>query len=373
MSTTEANEVPFNDLLVQWRQIEQGVKKDFDDVFQKSAFCLGPHAAAFEQEIAEWMGSRHAVGVNSGTSALHLAVVANDIGPGDEILLPAHTFIATAWGAIYANATPVLCDVDAETGTIDIDDARKRITDRTKAIMPVHIYGQPTNLNAVKQFADEHGLVVIEDAAQSIGARFDGRMTGTFGECGCVSFYPGKNLGAAGEAGLVITQDEKIADRLRCLRNHAQRERYISEETGYNYRLDGLQAVVLRHKLRLMDSWIAERKRLGQLYHEGLSGLPIEVPQIVNGDHVWHLFVIRTPMRDELQAYLNTRSIQTGLHYPVPLHRQPCMKTYNFDVDSYPVSDRWANEGLSLPLFIGMTDAQVNQVVSEIREFTANG
>ncbi|MDX2257500.1 MAG: DegT/DnrJ/EryC1/StrS family aminotransferase [Hyphomicrobiaceae bacterium] len=365
--------VPFNDLSLQWRAIEAGVKADFEDVFKTSAFCLGPHAVKFEAEIATWAGARHAIGVNSGTSALHLAMLANDIGPGDEVLIPAQTFIATAWGVIYANATPVLCDVDEATATIDLADAERRITTRTKAIMPVHLYGQPADMAAVRAFADKHGLIVVEDAAQSIGARYGDAMTGTIGACGCVSFYPGKNLGAAGEAGLVFTNDDAIADRLRSLRNHGQRERYVSTEIGYNYRLDGLQAVVLRHKLKLMDGWIAERKRLAGLYQEALAGLPIAVPRIVNGDHVWHLFVIRSEKREAIRQHLTARGIETGLHYPVPVHRQPCMASYGYDVAAYPVADRWSNEGLSLPLFVGMSEAQVACVASAIREALGHG
>lgn len=363
--------VPFNDLAIQWREVENDVHREFEEVFARSAFSAGPFTKKFEAEIAAYLGAKHALGVNSGTSALHLAVLAAGIGAGDEVLVPAHTFIATLWGLLYAGATPVLCDVDDATGTIDLEDAARRVTARTKAIIPVHLYGQPANLDAVSALAKRHGLIVIEDNAQAIGARWNGRHLGTIGRFGCFSFYPGKNLGAAGEGGLVTTNDDALAERLRALHNHGQSERYIHVDVGYNYRMDGLQAVVLRHKLKLLDGWTARRKALGSRYQAGLAGLPLTVPAVRNQDHVWHLFVVRTPQRDELRDHLNRANIETGLHYPVPCHRQPCLNHMPIDRDSYPVSDRWAREGLSLPLFYGMTDSQVDRVISEVRGFFA--
>jgi dTDP-4-amino-4,6-dideoxygalactose transaminase len=365
--------VPFNDLGIQWREIREDAVREIDQVFEKSAFCLGPHVEAFEREIADWLGVRHAIGVNSGTSALHLSTVAAGIGVGDEVLVPAHTFIATAWGAIYAGALPVLCDVDRASGTIDVSDAAKRVTTRTKAIVAVHLYGQPADMDAVSAFAAKHGLVVIEDAAQSIGARWNGAHTGTIGQHGCISFYPGKNLGAAGEAGLIVTNDDHDAHKMRALRNHGQSERYVHDEIGYNYRLDGLQAAVLRHKLKRLNNWTAQRKALASGYADGLAGLPLELPRIVNQDHVWHLYVVRTPKRDALREYLQNRNIDTGLHYPVPLNRQPCLKNFVGSQESYPESDRWADQALSLPLFVGMTAEQLAHVVASVSEFFAHG
>ena len=369
----DSNRVPFNDLVIQWRAIEDGVKRDFEDVFAKSAFCLGSHTEAFERDAADWIGCRHAIGVNSGTSALHLAALALRLGPGDEVLVPAQTFIATVWGVLYAGAIPVLCDVDEKTGAISIEYARHRLTTKTKAILPVHLYGQPANMDDIASFAKSHGLTIIEDAAQSIGARFNGRMTGTIGNIGATSFYPGKNLGAAGEAGLVMTDDDALAEHIRSLRNHGQRERYIHSEVGYNYRMDGLQAVVLRHKLRLLASWIKERQRLASVYASELQGLPLELPEAVNQDHVWHLYVVRTPKRQELREALQSKNIETALHYPIPMHRQPCLDGLKMDRASFPNADRWSNEGLSLPLFIGMTASQQQRVIHEIREFFAHG
>jgi dTDP-4-amino-4,6-dideoxygalactose transaminase len=361
--------VPFNDLSIQWRAIADDVRRDFERIFADSTYCLGPACEAFEEEIAAWLGARYAIGVSSGTAALHLAAVVAGLGPGDEVLVPANTFIGSVWGAMYVGATPVLCDVHRATGTIDLKDARSHVTARTKAIIPVHLYGQPADMDGVMALAAEHDLVVIEDAAQSIGASWGGRMTGTIGHLGCISFYPGKNLGAAGEGGLVVTDDAALAQRLRSLRNHGQRERYVHADLGFNYRMDGLQAVVLRHKLKLLAGWTSERKSLAEVYDRTLTELPLELPKVVNQDHVWHLYVVRTPYREALRNHLQARGIETGLHYPVPLHRQPCLARFASARLDFAETDRWANEGLTLPLFIGMKSGQQRHVVTAICEF----
>jgi dTDP-4-amino-4,6-dideoxygalactose transaminase len=259
--------------------------------------------------------------------------------------------------------------VDEISATIDLEDAASRITSRTKAIIPVHLYGQPADLTAVEAFASRHNLVVIEDNAQSVGARWNGKCLGAFGQTGCFSFYPGKNLGAAGEAGMVTTNDDAVAEHIKKLRNHGQRERYIHEEIGYNYRMDGLQAVVLRHKLKQLDRWTSCRKELAKRLQAGLEGLPLDIPLIKNQDHVWHLFVVRTQLRDALREHLAEKHIETGLHYPVPCHRQPCLRHLATNRSSFPQSDRWANEGLSLPLFYGMSDQQMDHLISGVRSF----
>lgn len=361
--------VPFNNLSLQWKEIASAARADLDDIFLNSAFSGGRYVEEFEREIAAWLGTPHAIACNSGTSALHLAMLAAGIGPGDEVLVPAHTFIATIWGVLYAGATPVLCEVEDETGNIDVADAARRITSRTRAIIPVHLYGQAADLHAVEALANEHGLKVIEDNAQAIGAAFDGRKLGTRGLLGCFSFYPGKNLGAAGEAGLVVTADSELAARMAKLRNHGQAERYVHTEVGYNYRMDGIQAIVLRQKLRKLDEWTDARRGWAQKYDAGLSGLPLRLPKVVHQDHVWHLYVVRTPRRDELRAYLAGEGVETGLHYPVPNHRQPCLQNFSFDPNGYPVADAWASECLSLPLFTGMSDEQVDFTIEAIRRF----
>ena len=361
--------VPFNDLSLQWRQIADDVRRDFETVFETSAFCLGPQVEAFERDAASYLDVPYAIGVKSGTAALHLAMVAADVGPGDEVLVPSHTFMATIWGVLYVGAKPVLCDVDPVAGTLDVRDAERRLTSSTRAIIPVHLYGQPAELDELGSFARCHNLVLVEDAAQSIGARWNGRATGTFGAFGCYSFYPGKNLGAAGEGGMIVTASAKAAARLRALRAHAQTEGYIHAELGFNYRMDGLQAVVLRHKLRHLDAWTRARKALATRYDSALKGLPLERPQVRHQDHVWHLYVVRTPQREALRAHLHQAGIETGLHYPIPCHRQPCLAHLALDRGSFPHSDRWASEGLSLPLFTGMTEAQFAHVVESCRTF----
>jgi dTDP-4-amino-4,6-dideoxygalactose transaminase len=368
--TAVGERVPFNDLAIQWQEIAADAQGDFARVFASSAFSSGPFVEEFENDVAAYLSCPYAVGVNSGTSALHLAMLAADIGPGDEVLVPSHTFIATLWGALYAGARPVLCDVNYATGTIDMADAEHRLSPRTKAVIPVHLYGQPADMDAVQQFAQKHGLIVIEDASQAIGARWNGKAVGTLGLIGCYSFYPAKNLGAAGEAGLLTSSDAAIDRRLRSLRNHGQSERYIHDEVGYNYRMDGLQGVVLRRKLVRLPVWTERRRQLAQRYQAGLAGLPLDVPAIRNQDHVWHLFVVRTPHRDALRARLQGAGIETGMHYPVPLHRQPCLAHLEADAQTFQQSDRWADQGLSLPLFYGMKDAQVDRVVEVVRDFS---
>jgi dTDP-4-amino-4,6-dideoxygalactose transaminase len=361
--------VPFTDLSFQWRQIEAKALPDIRRLFEQSTFCLGPFVQRFEQAISDYLGTPHAIGVNSGTSALHLALIAAGIGPGDKVLIPSFTFIAAAWAVLYVGATPVLCDIEEESANIDLADAEGRLDAAVKAIIPVHLYGQPADMAGVMAFAARHRLVVIEDAAQAIGARFDGRCVGTFGLCGCYSFYPAKNLGAAGEAGLVVTADEAIARRLLALRHHAQSERCVHTELGFNYRMEGIQGLILGHKLPLLDGWTDSRRKLAQAYHERLAGLPLTLPQVVHYDHVFHLYVVRSKDRDRLADYMRRAGIETGLHYPVPLHAQPALARFVTAAQSFPVADRYARECLSLPLFVGMTEVQVERVCEAIRQF----
>jgi dTDP-4-amino-4,6-dideoxygalactose transaminase len=361
--------VPFTDLSFQWRQIQVKALPDIHRLFEQSAFCLGPFVERFEKAAADYLGIAHAVGVNSGTSALHLALIAAGIGPGDKVLIPSFTFIATAWAVLYVGATPVLCDIEEESANIDLRDAESRLDDAVKAIIPVHLYGQPADMAGVLAFAARHRLVVVEDAAQAMGARYEGRCAGTFGLCGCFSFYPTKNLGAAGEGGLIVTVDDAIARRLRALRHHAETERYLHAELGFNYRMEGLQALVLSHKLPLLDGWTQCRRTLARAYRERLADLPLTLPDVVHQDHVFHLYVVRTRDRDRLREHLKRAGIDTGLHYPTPLYAQPALARLVTDRHSLPVADRYARECLSLPLFVGMTDAQLERVCETIRQF----
>ncbi len=364
--------VPFVDLACQWAEIRDATLPEIDALFASSAFVLGPWVARFEREIADYLGVRHAVGVGSGTAALHIAFAAAGIGPGDRVLVPAHTFIGSIWGLLYLGAEPVLCDVDARTGLLDLDDAARRMAPRTRAILPVHLYGRAMDMDEVGAFAREHGLMVIEDAAQAIGARHGGRRVGGIGDLGCFSFYPGKNLGAAGEAGLIATDDAALADRARALRNHAQTETYVHGELGFNERMDGLQALVLGHKLPHLERWTAHRRAQAARYAAAFADLPLVLPA-PGGDHVFHLFTVLTPHRDALRADLARMNIQSGLHYKVPLHRQPCLRDHAMDRDSFPVTDRIARETLSLPLYAGMPDAQQARVISAVRHFFSRG
>jgi dTDP-4-amino-4,6-dideoxygalactose transaminase len=361
--------VPFTDLAVQWRAIERAARPDLEKLFKTSDFILGAFVERFEQAVAAYLSVGHAVGVNSGTSALHLALIAAGIGRGDEVLVPAMTFVATVWPVLYVGAVPVLCDVDPATGNIDVADAERRIGPGVKAIIPVHLYGQPAEMAAVSALAQRHGLAVVEDAAQAIGARFDGVPVGCLGKLGCFSFYPTKNLGAAGEGGLVVTDDPIAADRMRSLRHHAQSERYVHGELGFNYRMEGIQGLVLYHKLTHLDAWTAARRRIAERYLAGLANLPLRLPHVVNRDHVYHLFVVRTRERDALRDHLTTCGIETGLHYPVPIHRQPCLAGFGFDLAAYPVADQYASEGLSLPICFGMSDEQTDLVIDAVRAF----
>ena len=366
-----AERVPFSDLSLQWKEIADAARADIDTLFATSSFCLGPFVEGFEAAVADYLGVRHAVGVSSGTSALHLALIAAGVRPGDKVLVPANTFIATVWAVLYVGAVPVPCDVEAASGNIDVENAERRIDRSVKAIIPVHLYGQPANMEAVLVLAERHGLAVIEDAAQAIGARYQGKPVGGFGLLGCFSFYPAKNLGAAGEAGLVTTNDGMLADRVRVLRNHSQTERYVHTELGFNYRMEGLQGLILGHKLPRLDAWTEQRRTIARCYDAGLAGLPLALPQVVNSDHVFHLYVILSERREELRAFLREHGVETGLHYPVPIHRQPCLETLEIDRTSYPVTDTYARGCLSLPMFSGMTDSQANRVVSAVRSFFA--
>ena len=366
---TATDTVPFADLSVQWRQIRDLAMPDLERLFESSAFCLGPWAKDFETKIAAYVGARHAVAVSSGSAALHMAVIAAGIGPGDKVLVPAHSFIGTLWGLVYVGAVPVFCDVEPATGTIDLADAARRMRDGVKAIIPVHLYGQPADMHATLDLARRRDLIVIEDVAQAIGARYGGRGLGTLGHLGCFSFYPGKNLGGAGEGGLVVTDDDRHAERLRALRDHGQSERYLHAEVGYNYRMDGIQGLVLGHKLPHLDAWTDQRRALAARYADALGGLPLDLPRIVHGDHVFHLYVVRTDRRDQLRAFLDARGVQTGMHYPVPLHRQPCLAATVADQGNFPVAEDYAARGLSLPIFAGMATGQQDRVIDAVRGF----
>jgi dTDP-4-amino-4,6-dideoxygalactose transaminase len=357
------------DLHVQHVRLREEIVRALGEVVDTSAFILGSKVTEFEKAFAAYVGARHCVGVNSGTSALHLALIGAGVGPGDEVITVPMTFIATSWAISYVGATPVFVDVDPNTYTVDVRQVERRITSRTKAILPVHLYGQPADLGPLLEIGRRHGIPLIEDAAQAHGARWRERAAGTLGLCGCFSFYPGKNLGAMGEGGAVVTDDDQIAARLRALRDHAQAERYYHNEIGFNYRMDGFQGAVLGVKLRHLEKWTEARRLLAERYRKLLAGLPLQLPQeAAERRHVWHLFVVLHPQRDRVRAGLEARGVQTGLHYPIPVHLQKAYEHLGHHPGDFPVSERIARECLTLPLYPGMTIRQQDAVVEALTE-----
>jgi len=362
--------VPFIDLKAQHRVIQDELDQAIQRVMERADFALGEDVARFEEEFAAFCGTRYAVGVDSGLSALELSLRAYGIGPDDEVIVPAHTFIATAAAVTFAGAQPVLVDVDPTTYNIDVAQIEAAITPRTRAIIPVHLYGLPAEMNAILHLADKHGLVVIEDACQAHGAHYKGRRVGSLGHASAFSFYPTKNLGGCGGGGMVVTDDAQVAEQVRAMRNCGQREKYRHELPPFNHRLDTLQAAILRVKLCYLERWNEARRRNGALYTELLAGngvvTPVEVPDSV---HVYHLYVVRTPQRDALQAHLRERGIGTAIHYPIPIHLQPFYAQNGFRRGQFPVTEQLCDEVLSLPLFPEMTAKQVEYVATQVIEF----
>jgi len=364
--------VPFVDLKAQYRTIRAEIDAAIREVVESGAFVLGPAVERFEREFAEYLGVRHVAGVSSGTAALQLALLALDIGPGDEVIVPAHTFVATAEAVSHVGARPVLVDVTDDTGNIDPALVVSAITDRTRAIIPVHLYGHPADLDPILDAADRHGIPVVEDACQAHGARYKGGRAGSFGRLACFSFYAGKNLGAYGEGGAVATNDPALDARIRRFRDHGQSQRYHHAEIGFNARLEGIQGAVLAVKLRHLDHWNELRREHAAYYSERLAESGVRVPVIRDGcEAVHHLYVVRTEDRDELQAHLAERGIQTGLHYPVPVHLQPAYAALGHPAGTFPVAERWAKECLSLPMFAELTDAAVDETIAAVRSACA--
>jgi dTDP-4-amino-4,6-dideoxygalactose transaminase len=361
--------VPLADLRAQYETLRAEILPVLEEVASSGAYVLGPKVAEFEKNFASYVGARHCVGVNSGTSALHLALICAGVGAGDEVITVPMTFIATSWAVTYAGATPVYVDVDPETCTMDVGRVEERITAKTKALLPVHLYGQPADLDPLMDLSRRYGIPIVEDAAQAHGATYRGKPVGTFGQSGCFSFYPGKNLGALGEAGAVVTDDDAVAARLRALRDHAQERRYHHGEVGFNYRMDAFQGAILNIKLKHLPAWTEARIALATRYLRLLSGLPIELPvHRADRRHVWHLFVTRHAERDRIASGLNARGIHTGLHYPVPLHLQKAYRHLGHREGDFPVAERVARECLTLPLFPEMTAQQQTAVIDALGE-----
>lgn len=365
--------VPFLDLKAQYRAIKDEVDPAIQSVIEKTAFAGGPFVETFEQAFAEWCGTDHAIGVNSGTTALWAALSGLGIGPGDEVITVPNTFVATVEAIIFCGATPVLADVDEATLTLDPHQVERAITPQTRAIVPVHLYGQMADMDPILEIARKNNLYVVEDAAQAHGATYKGRPAGSVGDAGCFSFYPGKNLGAYGEGGAVTTNDQALAAQIRMAREHGQSRKYYHDILGWNARMDGIQAAVLSVKLRHIEAWNAARAAHARAYNERLSGIEgIHLPiQADYAGHVYHLYVIHLRERDALMKHLAQAGIACGIHYPVNVHLQEAYKGLGYQAGDFPVSERNGAEALSLPMFAELTDKQIDMVCDAIREFAS--
>jgi len=365
---TSTLQVPFVDLAAQYAAISGEVVEAMARVLTDTDFILGQDVELLEREFAEYCEADYAVGLDSGTSALELALRACGIGPGDEVITAANTFIATALAISYTGATPVMVDIDPDTYNLDPALLEKAITKQTKAIIPVHLYGQPADMDPILGIAHEHDLRVIEDACQAHGARYKGRRVGSLGHVAAFSFYPAKNLGGYGDGGMVVTNDKKLAESIKMMRNYGQREKYTHVLRGYNRRLDTLQAAVLRVKLRHLDTWNEERRQHAQRYQQHLSGTPFVTPvEAEYGEPVYHLYVIRTQDRDGLRSYLQQQGVSTGIHYPIPIHLQEAYQDLGYSQGSFPVTEEYAGQLLSLPMYAELTPNLIRHVSEALK------
>jgi dTDP-4-amino-4,6-dideoxygalactose transaminase len=362
--------IPLVDLTAQYHSIKDEIDSAVLSTLESGHFILGPAVARFEETIASYLGMKFGIGLASGTDALVLALRALNIGVGDEVIIPAYTFFATAGAVLSVGAKPVFVDVEPQNYLIEVTKIKDSITAKTKAIMPVHLYGHPAELNPILEIAREHRLKVIEDNAQGFGAEYMGKKTGSFGDIGCLSFFPTKNLGAFGDAGGVVTSDPALAERLRMLRTHGWKKKYYSEEVGYNSRLDALQAAILQAKFPHLDSWNAKRREISQRYSSQLASLGVGVPvEREWGRHVYHLYVIRIPRRDELQSFLKARGIASEVYYPLPPHLSVPCRAFGYKEGDFPRAEQASRETLALPLYPEMTLSQQDEVIAAIGAF----
>lgn len=362
--------IPLVDLTAQYHSIKEEIDAAVHATLESGQFILGPAVTRFEESIAAYLGVQHAIGLASGTDALVLALRALDIGAGDEVIIPAYTFFATAGTVMSVGATPVFVDIDPVTYQIDVAQIENRVTAKTKAIIPVHLYGHPADMDPILQLARSRGLKVIEDNAQAFGATYRGKKTGSVGDIGCLSFFPTKNLGAYGDGGMLVTNDVALAERIRMLRTHGWKKKYYSEEVGYNSRLDALQAAVLQAKLRHVDLWNLKRREIAQRYTEHLSTLGVVVPVECDwGRHVYHLYTVRSERRDELQAFLRQNGIACEVYYPLPPHLSTPCKKLGYSEGEFPCAERASQETLALPLYPELTGTQQDKVLNTVKEF----
>ena len=358
------------DLSGQHKQIKNEIFEAFEKVYEKTAFSGGPFVEEFEKKFSNYIGSEYAIGVGNGTIALHLAMLALGIGAGDEVIIPANTFIATAWGVSHAGATPVFVDCESDTWEIDPTKIEAVITPKTKAVIGVHLYGQPFDIEAVKKICDKHNLFLVEDAAQAQGARYKGKTVGVFGEMACFSFYPGKNLGACGEAGGITTNNEKYVKHIHSLRNHGSTERYYHDEIGYNYRMGGLEGASLSVKLKYLESWNNRRREIAKKYHQEIVNQKVTLQSIPDyADGVHHLFVVTVEDKEAFVKHLANNDINAAYHYPVPCHLQKAYASLGHKLGDFPNSEYLAAHCVSLPMYAELTEEQVLRVINAVNNF----
>lgn len=362
--------VPYLSFEYQNQIIKEEILRSFENFFDSKWYILGENVRRFEKAYAAYNQTTHCIGVSNGLDALHLSLKSLNIGKGDEVIVPSNTYIATALAVSYTGATPVFAEPNMETYNIEPEKIEDAITSRTKAIMPVHLYGQACEMDRIMEIAKKHSLYVIEDNAQSQGATYNGKLTGNFGHVNGTSFYPGKNLGALGDAGAVTTNDEKIAGRIKMLRNYGSEKKYYNEEIGFNMRLDECQAGFLSVKLKYLDEWTKQRQQIAEWYNKALAGVEeIILPKIASGaTHVYHIYLIRTRERNKLQLWLHENGIGTLIHYPVPPHLQKAYKNLGYKTGDFPIAEEIADTCLSLPLWPGMKEIDVTFVSETIKD-----
>ena len=358
------------DIKGQHQQIKKEVFELFEKVYENTAFSGGPFVEQFEKDFSNYAQTKYTIGVNNGTSALHLAMLALGIGAGDEVIIPANTFISTAWGISYVGATPVFVDCDKDNWEIDPAQIEKAITAKTKAIIGVHLYGMPFDIDAVLSIAKKHNLFLVEDAAQAQGARYKGITVGGFGEMACFSFYPGKNLGACGEAGGITTNNEVYQKHLNSLRNHGSMVRYYHDEVGFNMRMGGLEGASLQVKLKYLEGWNNRRREIAKMYHAGIKNTKIKMQtQPEWADSIYHLFVVTTDEKDKFVKHLQSNGVNPGFHYPVPCHLQKAYSSLNYKVGDFPNSEYLASHCVSLPMYAELSNDDVNKVIDTINNY----
>lgn len=364
-------QIPFVDLANQCDELAGELMPAIENVIRRAAFILGDEVNEFEEKFADYCDTDYCVSVASGTEAIHLALRANGIGPGDEVITAGNSFVATTYAISHSGAMPVLVDINDSDHNMDVDLIERAITTRTKAIVPVHLYGQPANMDAIREIAEDHGLKIVEDACQAHGSEYKGQRTGSLGDAGCFSFYPGKNLGAFGDGGAIVTNDSDVADKLRLLRNYGQREKNVHSMLAFNSRLDTIQAAVLLVKLPYLDDWNNKRRKAAGFYREQLRDTEFCLP-VENEDsrHVYHLFVAKHKLRDQLIEYLKEQQIFCGVHYPAPLHRAEPYSAIRSIPRGLPVCSRLATSIFSLPMFPGIAEEQVLRVCEALKSFT---